>query len=121
MPEGYIPYCAYWSTPFARWQGSFAHLHALKFGASTAKAELARRNIPPQAFDCAVLGTTIPQHGSFYKTFKRNYARLSILPHAETVIALLSWLCRNAQGEATQDRRRWRGALIFRITMPSSP
>jgi acetyl-CoA acetyltransferase len=45
MREGYIPYCAYWSTPFARWQGSFAHLHALKFGASTAKAELARRNM----------------------------------------------------------------------------
>jgi hypothetical protein len=65
MREGYIPYRAYWSTPFARWQGSFAHLHALKFGASTAKAELARRNIPPQAFDYAVLGTTIPQHGSF--------------------------------------------------------
>jgi acetyl-CoA acetyltransferase len=66
MREGYIPYGAYWSTPFARWQGSFAHLHALKFDASTAKAELARRNIPPQAFDYAVLGTTIPQHGSFY-------------------------------------------------------
>jgi hypothetical protein len=32
-----------------------------------------------------------------------------------------SWLCRNAQGEATQGRRSWRGALIFRIdTMPSS-
>jgi hypothetical protein len=46
MREGYIPYCAYWSTPFARWQGSFAHLHALKFGAPTAKTELARRNIP---------------------------------------------------------------------------
>ena len=38
MREGYIPYGAYWSTPFARWQGYFAHLHALKFGASTAKA-----------------------------------------------------------------------------------
>jgi hypothetical protein len=66
MREGYIPFGAYWSTPFARWQGSFAHLHALKLGASTAKAELARRNIPPQAFEYAVLGTTIPQHGSFY-------------------------------------------------------
>ena len=57
---------AYWSTPFARWQGSFAHLHSLEFAAFTAKAELARRNIPSQAFDYAVLGTTIPQHGSFY-------------------------------------------------------
>jgi hypothetical protein len=32
-----------------------------------------------------------------------------------------SWLCRNARGEATQGRRSWRGALIFRIdTRPSS-
>jgi hypothetical protein len=46
MREGYIPYCAYWSTLFARWQSSFAHLHALKFGAPTTKTELARRNIP---------------------------------------------------------------------------
>ena len=66
MREGYTPYGAYWSTPFARWQGSFAHLHSLEFAAFTAKAELARRNIPSQAFDYAVLGTTIPQHGSFY-------------------------------------------------------
>ena len=25
--NAYIPYGAYWSTPFARWQGAFAHLH----------------------------------------------------------------------------------------------
>ena len=24
-----IPYGAYWSTPFAKWQGSLAHLHSL--------------------------------------------------------------------------------------------
>jgi acetyl-CoA acetyltransferase len=66
MREGYIPYGAYWSTPFSRWQGSFAHLHALEFAAHTAKAELARRDILPETFDYAVLGTTIPQRGSFY-------------------------------------------------------
>ena len=26
-----IPYGAYWSTPFVRWQGSFAHLHSYLF------------------------------------------------------------------------------------------
>ena len=32
-----IPYGAYWSTPFARWQGSLAHLHSLEFAAFVAK------------------------------------------------------------------------------------
>ena len=33
MVEIAIPYGAYWSTPFARWQGSLAHLHSLTFAA----------------------------------------------------------------------------------------
>jgi acetyl-CoA acetyltransferase len=51
-----IPYGCYWSTPFARWQGSFASLHAIEFAAHVTKNELARRNIEPQIFDYAVLG-----------------------------------------------------------------
>ena len=61
-----IPYGAYWSTPFARWQGSLAHLHSLTFAAHVAKGALARREIPASAFDHAVLGLTVPQRGSFY-------------------------------------------------------
>jgi len=61
-----IPYGAYWSTPFARWQGSLAHLHSLTFAAHVAKGALARRDIAPSAFDHAVLGLTVPQRGSFY-------------------------------------------------------
>ena len=34
MEKSYIPYGAYWATPFARWQGSFAGLHALEFAAA---------------------------------------------------------------------------------------
>jgi acetyl-CoA acetyltransferase family protein len=64
--NAYIPYGAYWSTPFCRWQGSLSHLHALEFAAHTAKAELARRKIDPAQFDYAVLGTTVPQQRSFY-------------------------------------------------------
>lgn len=66
VEDGFIPYGGYWTTPFARWQGSFAHLHALEFAAHTAKAELARRDIPAESFDYAVLGTTIPQRQAFY-------------------------------------------------------
>jgi acetyl-CoA acetyltransferase len=61
-----IPYGVYWSTPFARWQGTFAHLHAIEFAAFVVKRELAKRGLPPDAFDHGVLGSTTPQHHSFY-------------------------------------------------------
>ncbi len=61
-----IPYGAYWSTPFARWQGSFANLHSVEFAAHVAKRELARRKIDPSGFDYAVLGISVPQKQSFY-------------------------------------------------------
>jgi acetyl-CoA acetyltransferase len=61
-----IPYGAYWSTPFARWQGSFANLHSIEFAAHVAKAELAKRDIAPEIFDFGVLGTTVPQKSAFY-------------------------------------------------------
>lgn len=61
-----IPYRAYWSTPFARWQGAFAHLHSLRFAAHVARAELARRNLDPGIFDFGVLGMTRPERNGFY-------------------------------------------------------
>jgi acetyl-CoA acetyltransferase family protein len=61
-----IPYRGYWSSPFAKWQGSLAHLHSLRFGAEVAKRALAARGIPAQAFDYGVLGLTVPQKASFY-------------------------------------------------------
>lgn len=61
-----IPYGAYWSTPFARWQGSFAGLHSIEFAAHVAKLELAKRKIDPAGFDYGVLGFSVPQKHSFY-------------------------------------------------------
>ena len=61
-----IPYGVYWSTPFAKWQGSFSDLHSVEFAAHVARAELARRDIAPETFDYGVLGLTVPQKGSFY-------------------------------------------------------
>jgi acetyl-CoA acetyltransferase len=61
-----IPYGAYWSTPFARWQGSFASLHAVRFAAWVTARELVRRDIPAAVFDYGVLGTTVPQRNAFY-------------------------------------------------------
>ncbi|MDP1648505.1 MAG: thiolase family protein [Rubrivivax sp.] len=61
-----IPYGAYWCTPFARWQGSFAHLHSVEFAAHVARRELARRGIDAARFDYGVLGFSVPQKHSFY-------------------------------------------------------
>jgi hypothetical protein len=61
-----IPYGGYWSTPFARWQGSLSHLHSLRFAAHVTKREFARRDIDPKIIDYGVLGMTRPEQGSFY-------------------------------------------------------
>ncbi|MCH8963471.1 MAG: thiolase family protein, partial [Planctomycetes bacterium] len=62
----FIPYGAYWSTPFCRWQGSFGHLHALKFGAEIAAQALSDIQISHDVLDGLFLGTTVPQQSSFY-------------------------------------------------------
>ena len=61
-----IPYGAYWSTPFARWQGSFANLHSVEFAAHVARQEMKKRNIDPKCFDYGVLGFSVPQNHSFF-------------------------------------------------------
>jgi acetyl-CoA acetyltransferase len=61
-----IPYGCYWSTPFARWQGSFANLPSLEFAAYITGQELAAREIDPEMIDYGVLGMTRPERGSFY-------------------------------------------------------
>jgi len=66
MSQAFIPYGAYWSTPFARWQGSFAGLHALEFAAWSGGRALEAKGISLDTVDYGVLGTTVPQKGSFY-------------------------------------------------------
>jgi len=61
-----VPYGGYWSTPYARWQGSLSHLHSLRFAAHVTAQELAVRKIDPSVFDYGVLGMTRPERGSFY-------------------------------------------------------
>ncbi|WP_435139186.1 thiolase family protein [Pseudopelagicola sp. nBUS_19] len=65
---GYIPYGAYWSTPFARWQGSLSHLHAVKFAAYVAKGALLGRGISHDQIDFCAYGMTVIQPNCFYGT-----------------------------------------------------
>ena len=61
-----IPYGGYWCTPFAKWQGSLAHLHSLEFAAYITRQALASRSLDGSEFDYGVLGMTIPQQSCFY-------------------------------------------------------
>jgi acetyl-CoA acetyltransferase len=66
IEHAYIPYGVYWSTPFCRWQGSFANLHAFRFAAEVAKSAMAEREVDPGTLDALFLGTTVPALSSFY-------------------------------------------------------
>ena len=62
----YIPFGAYWSTPFCKWQGNFATLHPMRFAADVTRRALAERRLPADGFDALFLGMTVPAPNSFY-------------------------------------------------------
>jgi acetyl-CoA acetyltransferase len=64
--NAFVPYGAYWSTPFCKWQGSFADQNAVVFAGETAKKALADKQIPPNELGELFFGLTVPQHHSFY-------------------------------------------------------
>ncbi len=64
--KAFVPYGAYWSSPFCKWQGSFAHLNAISFAAEIGRRALAEREIPVSAFEGIALGMTVPQKHALY-------------------------------------------------------
>ncbi len=66
LENAFIPYGGYWSTPFVRWQGSFANWHPVALAAQVSTRALTERGIAPQVFDALFLGMTVPQKHSFY-------------------------------------------------------
>ncbi|MBW2527974.1 MAG: thiolase family protein [Deltaproteobacteria bacterium] len=62
----FIPYGAYWSSPFCRWQGSIGHLHAMHLAAQTATKFFAGSKVPVSSLDGIALGITVHQQHSFY-------------------------------------------------------
>lgn len=62
----YIPYGAYWSSPFCAWQGSFATLAPIPLAADLARRALDARGIAARDIDGMSLGTTVASKGSFY-------------------------------------------------------
>ncbi len=66
LNKAYIPYKGYFSSPFARWQGTMANEHAIVLAAETTKRWLAEKRIDPRTFDYVFLGLTVHQHQGFY-------------------------------------------------------
>jgi acetyl-CoA C-acetyltransferase len=55
-----------WSSPFVRWQGRLADVSSIDLAVAVTRDAMADRQVDPAAIDQLVLGTTIPQQGSFY-------------------------------------------------------
>lgn len=66
LTKAFIPYRGYYSTPFARWQGSLANENAIVLGANTAKRWFESKKWDPAMLDYLFLGITIGQHRVFY-------------------------------------------------------
>ena len=64
--KSFVPYGAYWSTPFSKWQGSLSHLNAIVLAADTAKRALAERKIAVGSIDSVALGMTVLQKHQLY-------------------------------------------------------
>jgi acetyl-CoA C-acetyltransferase len=66
LTKAFIPYKGYYSSPFARWQGSMANENSIVLGSQTAKNWLETRDISPDTFDYLILGATVGQPHMFY-------------------------------------------------------
>ena len=62
----FIPYGAYWSTPFTKWQGSLSNSHALDLAAQATRTAFEQKKIDAKALDGIVLGMTVPQKSTLY-------------------------------------------------------
>ena len=77
----FIPYGGYWSTPFARWQGNFAHLHPMVFAADIARNALRERDIAPEIFDTLFPYTTLFRSAFWLSlVIRRAMDRMFIIP-----------------------------------------
>jgi len=64
--KSFIPYRAYYSSPFVRWQGSLQNENSVVLGATTAKRWLAAKDIDPKIFEYLFVGKTVGQQHTFY-------------------------------------------------------
>jgi acetyl-CoA acetyltransferase len=66
LTKAFIPYGGYYSTPFAKWQGSLANENSITLGAETTRRWLTQKGWNPEMYDYLILGITIGQPKFFY-------------------------------------------------------
>lgn len=64
--DAYIPGPLLWSSPFIRWQGAAADVSSLDLAVQVTRDALAARGVDGARLRQLVVGTTVPQAGSFY-------------------------------------------------------
>ncbi|WP_026840028.1 thiolase family protein [Citrifermentans bremense] len=66
LKKAYIPYRGYYSTPFAKWQGTLANEHSIVFGAATSKRFFESKGWDPKSIEYLLVGSTVYQKQWFY-------------------------------------------------------
>ena len=66
LKKAYIPYKGYYSTPFARWQGTLANENSIAFGAATSKRFFESKQWDPKTIEYVMVGSTVYQKQWFY-------------------------------------------------------
>ncbi len=87
----YIPYKGYYSSPFARWQGSLQYDNAVSLGANTARRWfLEKKKIDPTVIDYLFFGSTVAQNHWFVA---HNWAAAMLTDDKKYVPALFVNQC----------------------------
>ena len=66
LTKAYIPYRGYYSTPFAKWQGTLANEHSIILGAATSKRFFESKGWDPKTIEYVLVGSTVYQQQWFY-------------------------------------------------------
>ena len=66
MTKAFIPYRGYYSTPFARWQGTLANENSIALGAATSKRFFESKSWDPKSIEYVLVGSTVYQKQWFY-------------------------------------------------------
>jgi len=66
LSNTFIPYGAYWSSPFCRWQGALANENSVVLAANTARRFFEQAKGSSEDLDSLIFGFSVPQKHSFY-------------------------------------------------------
>lgn len=66
LTKAFIPYSGYYSTPFAKWQGTLANENSIVLGAATSKRFFESKGWDPKTIEYVIVGSTVYQKQWFY-------------------------------------------------------